>query len=523
MNSVSKKSGAIATGHPETTAAARIILEEGGNAFDAALGAMVTACVCEPVLASMGGGGFLLARPATGRSGVYDFFAHTPIARRQDGNQEFYPVLCDFGTAQQEFHIGMASIATPGVVKGLFEISKELGRMPIRRVIEPALALAKEGVKLNRFQAYVFQVVGAIFKSTPQSRALYAAPGDQDQLIGEGDVFANPEFADAMEAIAIEGEGLFYRGEIAGKIAFDSEVCGGHLTRRDLETYELVRRHPLERDYKGTKFLTNPPPSSGGILIAFALALLENMDLSRLQFGSAEHLSLMTGLMQLTNQARVEQGIHELDECEIEGAALAPDLLDRYRAMISGSPRSHRGTTHISVIDGTGNAASLTMSNGEGSGYIVPGSGIMLNNMLGEEDINPHGFHRWPVATRMSSMMAPSIIIDANGKMVALGSGGSNRIRTAIMQVLLNVLDFSMPLHDAVTSPRVHVEQGKLDMEHGFEPELFEAMASDYEEARLWQEKNLFFGGVHGVCADHTLRTFDAVGDSRRGGYAVVL
>jgi gamma-glutamyltranspeptidase/glutathione hydrolase len=522
MNSSSKK-GAIATGHPQTTAAARIILEEGGNAFDAALGAMVAACVCEPVLSSMGGGGFLLAHPAGGRAGVYDFFAHTPIKRITESGRDFYPVTCDFGTAQQEFHIGMASIATPGAVKGLFEVNNDLGKMPIRRIIEPAIGLAKEGTVVNSFQANILQVVGPIFKSTSDSVAIYGKPDDPGRLVGEGDTFYNLAFADAIETMAIEGEDLFYRGEIAEKIAADSVAGGGNLTRHDMEAFEVIRRHPLVRDYKGVKLLTNPPPSSGGILIAFALALLENSDLSRTEIGSFDHLSLLARVMEMTNHARIEHGLHELDEYEVENALLDPSLLDIYRNQILEVPKTARGTTHISVVDGAGNAASLTTSNGEGAGYIVPGTGIMLNNMLGEEDVNPHGFHSWPLNHRMSSMMAPTIGIDADGDIFVLGSGGSNRIRTAILQVLLNLFDFSMPLGRAIGSPRIHAERDKLDIEHGFERDICEAVSSSFQDARVWDEKNLFFGGVHGVYANLNTGTFDAEGDIRRGGSRQIL
>jgi len=523
MSSRSKKTGAIASGHPETTAAARVILEEGGNAFDAALGAMAASCVTEPVLSSMGGGGFLLAKPANGKPLLYDFFAQTPVNRLGPGDQDFYPILCDFGAVQQEFHIGMASIATPGAVKGMFEVNEELGRMPIKYIIEPATALARDGIIMNRLQAYIFQIVGGIYMSTEASRAIFSSPADPERLIGEGEKITNPAFADALEAIAIEGSDLFYRGEIAQRIASDCQMNGGTLTREDLESYKLIRRQPLVRDYKGTTLLTNPPPSSGGILIAFALALLEQADFSGMKFGSIEHLELLARVMDLTNQARIESGLHELDEYEAAPTLFDPDLLETYRQSVLGQPASRRGTTHISVVDRDGNAAALTLSNGEGAGYVVPDTGIMLNNMLGEEDINPHGFHRWPTDTRMSSMMAPSIVIGRDGGACALGSGGSNRIRTAILQVLVNVFEFGMPLEDAIYAPRIHFEAGVLNVESGFDGDLREEFAAPYRDAKLWGEKNLFFGGVHGVDVDAAHRTFHAAGDERRGGSAEVL
>jgi len=517
------KSGAIAAGHPETAIAARTILEEGGNAFDAVLGAMAASCVTEPVLSSMGGGGFLMARPAGRAPMLYDFFAQTPKVRPDLDNCDFHPILCDFGTVQQEFHIGMASIATPGAVKGLFQVSQELGRMPLARVIEPALALARDGFLMNALQAYIFEVVGGIYMSTGPSRAIFASPEDPKRLIGEGEMMSNQAFADALENIIHEGEELFYRGEIAAKIAADCESGGGTLTRADLESYEVRRRFPLVRDYHGTRLYTNPPPSSGGILIGFALALLDDIDVGRMGFGSAEHLGLLTAIMELTNLARVESCVHDQDEADSEEILLNSDLLDKYRKKVLGHPRAQRGTTHISVVDSHGNAASLTLSNGEGAGYVVPDTGIMLNNMLGEEDINPHGFHHWPTDKRMCSMMAPTIAIRPDGELFALGSGGSNRIRTAILQVLINLLDFEMPIEGAVSAPRLHFESNKLNIENGFDEDTRRTFASKFDDAKLWGEKNLFFGGVHAVRLGAKLDNFDAVGDFRRGGSALVI
>jgi gamma-glutamyltranspeptidase / glutathione hydrolase len=523
MKSSSKKRGAIASGHPETTAAARIILEEGGNAFDAVLGAMAAACVTEPVLSSMGGGGFLLAKPADGTPVLYDFFAHTPVKHPDAAQRDFSPIMCDFGTVQQEFHIGMASIATPGAVKGLFEVNRDLGRMPIGRVIEPALELARNGITMNRLQSYIFEIVGGIYMSTPASREIFASRKDPDRLIGVGEKMSNPAFAGALETIAIEGEDLFYKGEIAQQISSDCRIGGGTLSMADLETYEVIRRQPLARTFKGSTLLTNPPPSSGGMLIAFALALLDGVDVRAMEFGSLEYLRLLARVMELTNHARIESGIHELDDGLVEQALFDPVLLETYRKAVLGQPASHRGTTHISVLDGKGNAAALTLSNGEGAGYVVPDTGIMLNNMLGEEDINPHGFHQWPTNRRMSSMMAPTIVVGDDGDIFALGSGGSNRIRTAILQVLLNLREFGMSLEDAILSPRIHFESGKLNIEAGFDPDLRQEFSAEFDDASLWDERNLFFGGVHGVQLSESGRMFRAAGDERRGGSAVVL
>ena len=220
--------------------------------------------------------------------------------------------------------------------------------------------------------------------------------------------------------------------------------------------------------------------------------------------------------MELTNKARIESVIHETT-----GSLLDPDFLAIYKSEILDKPQVHRGTTHVSIIDAAGNAASLTVSNGEGAGYIAPGTGIMLNNMLGEEDINPAGFHHWPEDTRICSMMAPSLAVEPGGGLIVFGSGGSNRLRTAILQVAVNLLDFAMSVEDAVNAPRVHFEGGLLNIENGFDDEVTARLVADFAETKCWNERNLFFGGVHVARLKRSPgggKVFDGAGDPRRGG-----
>lgn len=507
--------GIVAAGHVNTAAAARLVLEAGGNAFDAVLAGLCAACVAEPVLASLGGGGFLLAHDGH-QTRAYDFFAHTPKRRLAEADIDFHPVNVDFGGAVQEFHIGMGSIATPGVVGGLFQVHRDLCSLPMTRIVEPALELARKGVVLNALQAYIFSLVGPIYTHRPESRRLFTRP--DGGLLGEGDVLRLPELADALEVLAREGERLFYEGEMGRALIRDCAAGGGHLGMDDLRDYRVETRRPLEVDYHGARLFINPPPSCGGILIAFALKLLEPSGIRDLERGSAAHLALLARVMELTNQARVESRLLDLPADRQETVLLDPRLLERYRRQVLPHRSGRRGTTHLSVVDGRGRAASLTVSNGEGCGYLLPGTGICLNNMLGEEDINPHGFHRWPLDGRISSMMAPTLAFWPDGRLVALGSGGSNRIRTAILQVLVNLVDFGLDLEPAVQAPRVHHENGFLNVEGGVAEEAARRLGDLFPAHRLWNGSNLFFGGVH--CAERhpARRRLAGAGDPRRGG-----
>ncbi|NBC33421.1 MAG: Gamma-glutamyltranspeptidase [Alphaproteobacteria bacterium] len=513
--------GAVAAGHAETVAAATEILQDGGTAADAALAAFFAACTAEPILANLGGGGFLLARPADGPARLYDFFVHTPRQRRPEGEIDFRPVLADFGTATQEFHIGLGAAATPGIVRGLFAAHRDLCRLPMTRLVAPGITLAKAGSRVSAMQAHLAQVVGPILRASPACRALFAGAADPDGMCREGERFVWPALAETLDALAHEGERLFYEGEIARNIAAACREAGGHLTADDLRLYRAEVRPPLETPFAGARILTNPPPSAGGILIALALALLDGRPLQDAAFDSPRHLQRLATAMATVNRLRRTVSF-AAGRSELEAALLAPRLVARWRDAVMAGPAAYRGTTHISVIDKAGGAAALTVTNGESCGMMRPGDGFILNNMLGEEDLNPAGFHGWPRDTRMSSMMAPSLVVRPEGGMTVLGSGGSNRIRSAILQVLVNLLHFGLPLDRAIESPRLHMEGEHLDIEPGYGEEAVAAARAAARESRLWTDRSLFFGGVHAV--HRTSRgDLDGHGDPRRGGAAATV
>ncbi|HAI32225.1 MAG TPA: gamma-glutamyltransferase, partial [Thalassospira sp.] len=197
------------------------------------------------------------------------------------------------------------------------------------------------------------------------------------------------------------------------------------------------------------------------------------------------------------------------------------ELCERYRSMIGERPLSQQGTTHISVVDAKGNLAAATISNGSTSGRVVPGTGIMLNNMLGEADLSPEGFHNWPCGVRMTSMMTPSLYLGEDGASVALGSGGSNRIRSTMLQVLLNIDAFDMTLHGAISAPRMHVEDDLLSVEPGFDGALLDGLSLANQQR--WDCEDMFFGGVHAAKVSLGGDNLSAIGDGRRNGHQVVV
>ncbi|MBB4304316.1 gamma-glutamyltranspeptidase/glutathione hydrolase [Rhodobium orientis] len=483
--------GAVAAGHGVTAAAAEEILAEGGNAFDAAIAALWTACVAEPVFASPGGGGFLMARPAAGALTLYDFFVDTPLKKRPEDDIEFAEILADFGTATQAFHIGAGAAATPGFVPGLFAVHAAHGRVPMKRLVEPAIRAAREGVTVTAFQAFLFKVVSPILIWTAPARAVFSP---NDKLLEEGAPYRNPDLADVLDEIGREGERFAREGELAAAMLGETREAG-HLTREDLVSYEVARREPIRRKLPGWEIALNPAPSMGGTLIA---AMLSARDPLR----RPDALALA-------------EAIDATDRRWREAPTDPGRLLGTAQPLVAGL--ATRGTTHVGVVDREGNVAAVTVSNGEGNGRIVPGCGFMLNNMLGEEDVNPGGFHRWATGARLSSMMAPTVAVSGAGDLVALGSGGSNRIRTAVLQVLIHRLEKGLDLEAAVTAPRMHVEKGHLDFEDFFGEEARTALMEAFRDHRAWPEPSLFYGGVHSV-ERRADGAFAGSGDPRREG-----
>lgn len=508
-----KTTGVVAAGHAQTAEAGKCMLEEGGNAFDAAIASVLAACVVESSLTSLGGGGFLLAQTAAKKSCLFDFFCQTPQVNPGEKAVDFYPVALNFGGAWQTFHIGKGAIAVPGMVAGLFAAHRKLGQLPFKVLIEPAVAYARQGFTLNRFNDFTNGLLEPILTQQEEGRKFYAPQG---KILRQGEKAYLPQFADVLEQLARHGPDWFYRGELTEWV-LESLGEASALTAKDWADYQVEIRLPLRAQYRQRQLLTNPPPSAGGILIAFALQLLEKYDLSQYPLGSAAQIQLFSQVMALSNQARRQYLDGNLHCGDIEAKFLGGD---RLASELGQSKFINKlgSTTHISVLDGEGNAASLTSSNGEGSGHFIPGTGIMLNNMLGEEDLNPQGFYQWPPGQRLSSMMAPTILLDQEQPRLVLGSGGSNRIRSAILQVVCHHLDYQLPLAEAVGRERIHWEAHKLDLEPTSVADILAQLRfDDGTQGTLWTEQNMFFGGVHGV-ATTTAGTMEGVGDPRRSG-----
>jgi len=487
--------GAVAGGHALTAQAGAQVLEAGGNAVDAAVGAALVSWVAESPLTGPGAGGFMLVHRARDKSTrVFDFFVANPGLGDEAELGEMEHVDVDFsGGSTQRFHIGAASCAIPGAALGLETAHRSFGRLPWRDLFGPAIELARNGVELNDGQAYLHRILDLILRHTPEACAVYEQDG---AALGVGDTLVQHDLAGTLELLAEHGAQELYTGELGAKIVEHVRAGGGCFTQEDLNEYRVIRRRPVRTRFCGEEFFSNPPPSRGGVLIAYGLPLLEEFGVGKP--GSAAGIDALARVMREQLQAPAGRGL--LRALELGGAVVT------------------RGTTHISVIDGRGNAVALTASTGAGSGIVVPGTGIHMNNMIGEFDIA----RKPPPGARLSSGMSPSLVLRGGSPHLVVGSAGSLRLRGAVLQIVVNVVGHGLTVEDAIERPRVHLdEEDVLHCEGGHDPKELDKLEAMGWNITRWRNRNLFFGGAAAVTLDGG--ELAASGDPRRGGAGVVV
>ena len=516
--------GVVAAGHPLTAEAGAEALREGGNAVDAAVAAVLASFAVESPLTGFGAGGFMMVhttgtRPRSGReesdfdapsaggsapsTTLIDFFVAAPGKEGTDRGAELVPVPVHFDAETvQTFYVGPASCGAPGTAAGLELALERFGSVPMADLVGAGIRLAREGAPVNAEQAYILDILAPIHERLEGTRELYAPGG---RPLREGDDFRFPELAEALERFAAEGAEPFYGGDVAAALSEFVLSRGGTLSAADLAEYEAIERRPIQVPFRGTQVLTNPPPSAGGILIAFTLGLLERL-------GERSGPEQLVAAMGAANDERGPAFAEALYGVGLESELLDEERLDLAAGDLLGS------TTHIAALDEGGMCASVTCSNGSGSGVLVPGTGVILNNMLGEEDLNPLGFHAITPGHRVPSMMAPTVVLRDGEIELGLGSAGSNRIRSAILQTIVRVVEEGMAAADAVRSPRLHYEQGIVQAEPGIDEAALQRIEARGVPVLRRPRLNLFFGGVQAVARDPVTGRLSGGGDPRRGG-----
>lgn len=517
--------GAAATGHPAVTNIAVGVLESGGTAADAAVAALWAACVAEPVLCSPAGGLIASIRSRENHwPQLLDAFVQTPRIPRPDSAP--FPMAADFGSTRQVFHLGAASVATPGFIAGVYALHEHMGRIPMRELVQPACELARQGVLITAAAEHLFRVVGDLYRALEDTRVLFAHPErpESGELVREGCRWRNPDLADVMESIAAEGPALFYRGEIAQQICALNLDRGGHLSREDFESYQCNWNAPRAVPVDQATVFVPQSPSIGGLLMGVGLDhFLVEHEPATLAWGSVKHLRSLARCSATMSAIRTSSLDNLTGDAPPDWRSENLRLQQAFRDVSEGLI-TRQGTTHLSVMDRFGNAVSVTTSNGAGSGIVPKRLGFVLNNMLGEADLLRDHDPAWLPNRRMLSMMTPCLAHLGDDQWLAAGSGGSNRIRSVLLGLMLSRFHFSMSLLESVIAPRLHVENGEIHVEA---PMLEWAEAAFPEEVKAGllvkhDLPNLFFGGAH--CVEGSPRHgYQAIGDPRRGGTGVSL
>jgi gamma-glutamyltranspeptidase/glutathione hydrolase len=524
--------GAVAAGHPATTQAAAEVLAEGGNAFDAVVAAALTACVVEPAFASLGGGGLMLAQTAGRTPALFDFFADTPRLRQHNPDLPLDWVTAMSPTGQPLCG-GLASVATPGTVAGLWAIHEKLGRMPLRDLAAQAITQAKDGHPVRPLQARALAMIAPLLTAPGQRATPFtkAAPVESAaeapalntpparKVLDSDDRLVNHDLAKLIEALVIEGPDLFYKGEVAERLVIDCAARGGHLQREDLAFYAVRERTALSFPYRDSLVFTAPDPSLSGLQMQHTLALLEGNIVPSRGWGSDHHWGLIADALALTHQ-QVEAATRPEDGLS-QQRLMEPKALTQARKTLTGPPIVRRGSTQISVVDQAGNMAALTLTNGEASGRLIPGCGVLLNNFLASLERGPDERPWWIGRQRLGSLLAPTLLHCRDGRRMALGAGGSSRIRSALVQTLVNLLDFALPPDQAIIKPRLHVLGQEDDAILGAEHDLPDALKRRWPRHRTLPDIDMYFGGVH-LAEWRPSGPLTAAADPRRDGVALL-
>ncbi len=456
----------IAAGHPATADAGAEILEDGGSAADAAVAATLASCVAETVMTGLLGGGHgIYFDAATGKARNLDCFVAVPGLGAERREVALLELDVPFGTELVHYAVGIGSCGVPGVPAGLDALWSEHGRMPWPRLVEPALRLARGAVPMPAAHAACLRMLEPVM--TMNEGAEIYSPGGS--LLGEGDLLRQPGLVAALESLAEDGPRGAYEGTIGRELLDLMEERGGLVTADDLTSYNAHWFDPVELEFRGYELRTRA--------------------------GLSDFPTAVARLPEL-------RGLEEPERALALVGALSDEL------------PMQNGTTNVSVIDDEGNACALTTSLGLGSGDFVPGLDLHLNSMLGEADLFTEGLGP---GDRMASMMAPTLVLDSDGVVLAAGAAGGTRLRSALLEVVAGILDEGLEPQAAVDRPRVHPAGAIVHLEPGFGPATVAAIESAGFEVRQWDSRHHFFGGVSVVT-----RTI-AAADPRRNGAARIV
>lgn len=498
---------AVASGSQLAADAGARVANQGGNAVDAAIAASLVSTVTEPGVCSLAASGFLTIWLPGEEPVMIDGAAAMPglgLPAHRFG-QAAREVPLEYGGGMRTT-VGYGSVAVPGSLAAYALASQRFGRIPWRLLVEPAFEIVRDGFPLSEAcHHYLQQTQEGIFGWNPAALAVFH--DTEDRLYEPGTLIHIDQLAESLRTIADAGAGTFYHGELAARISDDIENHGGILTRRDLNAYQARLSPLLNVPLDGWTVATDGPPSLGGAALAAMLLLMGDRPQESWTPAELDYLiQVQEAVLRFRHQHLDCSDALQQDVRQLLEQASMQDLQH-----FLGSP----STVHASAVDASGLACSVTVSAGYGSGVMPPGTGILMNNSLGEIELNRRGLHAWHPGERLPSNMAPTVARHRDGAMLAIGSPGASRITTAILQTLLNFMHLGMPLQAAVDHPRLHVEEVDGQMLVAYEEAL--PVHRIHVPQRAFAGLSMYFGGVSAALWDPQ-HGFVMAADPRRAG-----
>jgi gamma-glutamyltranspeptidase/glutathione hydrolase len=483
----------VVTNHPLGSAAGAEMLAAGGNAVDAAIGALFALTVVEPMMVGIFGAGMTHLRLADGRHLVIDNYTTAPAAARPDMYVPVSDTWPDYLRVQGDLNlVGLLSVGVPGTLTAGAEAVARFGRLDLETVMQPAIRHAERGFRATPY------LVEAVKESAPDlarfpETARTFLPGGAP--IKAGDLIAMPEYAATLRLIAAKGPGVLYGGDLGATVADYMRRDGGIITLEDLARYQTIERQPIRGRYRGFEITGAPPPTAGGLHLVEMLNILEGFDPRGLGFGTAEYFHLIAEVLKIGfadrnactgDPAFVDIPVERLTSKEYAAsrrAQISPRRAGEYGAivgMMGGVAAGSAHTTHVTTADADGNVVAMTqtINNLFGSKATVPGTGVLLNNTMALFDPHPGTPASIAPGKRVTSSMAPTIVLRDGKPAWALGLPGGVRIFTSVFQAVVNLIDHGMSLQEAVEAPRIWTQGQELEMEQDIPAAIREAVAA---------------------------------------------
>lgn len=517
----------VASAHPVASSVGIEILKNGGNAVDAAVAVAFALSMAEPNASGIGGGGFMLVKMANAEETV--MVDYREMAPKKATPEFYYKTKESFG---EMTHIGATAIGVPGLVACADVILKKCGTMSLSDVLQPSIRLARDGVKVSdKFNAMITENFEKIM-TFPATSEIYFS----DMMpLETGATLKNEDLAQTFEKIGEAGPSIFYEGELAKAIVEEIKNQNGIFELEDLKAYKAKFRTPVRGTYRGFEIISAAPVTGGGTYLIELLNIMEGFDVKKLGHNSAEFIHVFTEAMKMIYADKslnaADPDFYEIPVDTFTNKAYAARLrarIDPKKAKFDYAPPTlipleSESTSHLSVVDKDGNIVALTQSINHwfGSGVVVPGTGILLNDHLSDFDSEPGRPNSIAPHKRPTSSIAPTLVLKDGKPFMTLGTPGGTRIISALAQIIMNVIDFAMTMDEAIEAPRVHCITKTLYVEGRIDKSVVEKLKTLGHKVSVRAEYDNYFGGAQGIKIDLKTKKLEGGADSRRDGVAM--